>query len=380
MRQYGWPTFLAQSALDTSKASLRQDAPSGPWDVLSPAEPEPAPLASEPRLMEPGLRRDFSDDFRDLRSQFNQRHKERAGERLPQLLRIIERGDGRELGRFVEVARSNKKVLRDKGCAWCNARIVLQPTQAQVREGFRVAKECELCLAWHCNECGAFNINLGTGNSQARRGSRPTGRPVGIECCQPCCRLFDVLLWNQDTPPKGLPSSSAAIMSAHQDIAAGLTSFVSALVQLEGLVRIEELEVATRRPVPSSVDAPTRVARAQCKNACKEVSAMSLASAAATKKAVETALRRLAEVPCSAMGTPRRDAKLKEEVIKYGKGTLTDYDCRLWAVELRLAAAGASVTERRPPGRTLFGQEDIAEPQAVSRQAQVMSGYPTPPA
>lgn len=351
MLMYGWSYFLAQPEVGVKAA------PSGPWDVLSPTPPS-TPQAPSPRIFDPGAnRRDLSGHFRELRSQYNERHKLRAGDRLPQLLGIVERGDARGLDRFVEVARSSKKVLRSQGCAWCNARLALRPTQAQKGVGFRVAKECELCLSWHCGECCAFTINLGGGSTQARRGSRAASKPISIECCAPCCRLFDVVLWQQESPPKSLPASSAALTALHQEIAAGLTSFVSALAQLEGLTRMEEIcDSPTMKSVANS---PTRKAFSM---ASQEALRNSLAGTAMAKTAVELALRRLADVPCH---TPKRDTKLKEELIRHGKLTLTDCDCRLWAVELRLEVAGTGMTPSRPqPQNKFFPSEEEDSVQA----------------
>lgn len=334
---------VASEAATASEPVKQEDAaPSGPWGVYS---SQPSVAAAPSRILGPGTRRDHTKEFQELRALYNERHRERAGPRLPWLLRIIDQGDAQELSKFVEVARaSQRKGQPDGGCAWCNARIALRPTPPQTAKGFQVAKECELCLAWHCAPCCSSFVSLG-----AEQASRRSSRSIGIECCDPCRRLFDVLLWQQESPPQGLTESSAKLLATHRDIAAGLTSFACGLAQLEGLMRIGELEATEHQsPAGHEGDSPARV-RAECQQAL----ATSQASIATAKKMIAIALRQVSDLVCR---TPGKDSKVQEALIRHGKVTLSDLECRLWAAELRLAKSGLDVPQPRvPPRRSSFG-------------------------
>jgi len=350
---FAWtnPGEPAAKALEDAHATpcRRQQAvsSSGPWDVLQPAPhtraaaTPSASSSSEPRPSGPGLRRDHTRELRELRAVYNDQHRKRAGPRLPELLAIIEQGDPLKLASFLEVVRGSiGKARPQQGCAWCNTLITAKASDSGPLipiQGF--AKECEICQAWHCSSCCSSFIALNgeRPNQAPTRGSRrrSSSRPVGITCCDPCRRAFEIQhLWKKEAPPDGLPEPARRLFEMHKDIAGGLTSYGAALAQLEGLLLTLIREIETS---PSSGDAE------DLRVECRQALAASQHSLAAAKHRVETALRQIEELRLQA---PTKSIRVKEALLKHGKAGLRDLERRSLAAQMRMEAHGL---EAAPP-------------------------------
>lgn len=311
----------------------------------------------------PGLRRDLTEDFRELRDLCNERHRQRAGPRLGWLLRIIGHGDAQELAHFVEVIRTTKKGQPARACAWCNSRIALRPDPAEMSDGVRQAKECQICMAWHCNPCCAYFVNFGVGEPAAKAIWR--GRSSGLECCHPCKRLFDVLLWQQEAPPRGLAECSRQLLAAHGELDAGLTTLASTLAQLEGLAQLPDLTAPAGLPEGDSE--PLDEVREECRQALTTTRAKAMAA----NTAVETTLRNVDKIVCAGRG---RDDRIKEALVRRGRLGLDELKCRLRAVELRLNDAAVRGRRSRLQVRRRSWQEgDVAGAEAYPLEPTALS-------
>lgn len=333
--EYGWAEYVP-----------------GPWSVFSSALPSPlgSPRGELPRMLAapvgPGVRRDLSSNFKELRGLCNERHRMRAGPRAPWLFGIIERGDTQELARFVQTVRDNEssRSSASTSCSWCNARLAPQKRdKAAKAAGIRKAKECQLCTNWHCEECCSFFVSLGGGHIEERSTPKWVWKP--LEVCGCCHRLFDVHLWRQDAPPRCLRPSSAQLNDIHGELEGGLTIYAGRVAQLEGLAQLGDLEATQERQAfAAGIDLDEEDVRAarEAVDASKAEISKVRADVAAARTQIETCLRRAAQIdiPPPRSRTARQgDPKLREALIRRTKANLMELTHRAMQVELRLNPA-----------------------------------------
>lgn len=317
----------------------------------------------------PGERRDLTSEFEGLRAQYRSRRADLSGPRIEWLERITTLRDQHGLARFVEIGRAPLDT-ESKVCARCEARIVIDVPQSRrgsiqrrstvdrqgsrgsvaaapsLPEGVRLAKACQVCMRWMCQTCCTHRVDLaplaGNAPMQARaasprgsfraaspRGSFKAASPQGggalateLECCIQCHSTIDALRWRHEEPLAGLSPSAASLVSAHAKLAEQMTSVVTHMAQVEGLLRLAE---STTGELPDEFHEALQTKSREAKEA---------------QLAIEASVRAIGEVVCPP--PPCRDGRIREALMSHGKKLLLDQKPRVAAAAGRARSVNTS--------------------------------------
>eukprot|EP00927_Polykrikos_kofoidii_P067716 TRINITY_DN63161_c0_g1_i1.p1 TRINITY_DN63161_c0_g1~~TRINITY_DN63161_c0_g1_i1.p1 ORF type:complete len:448 (+),score=47.83 TRINITY_DN63161_c0_g1_i1:192-1535(+) len=325
----------------------------------------------------PGIRRDYTSTFRDLRRQFRQRNFELAGPRIQWLASIAADRDAPALARFVDIGFEATRSPPSKACAWCNARLGSAKRRSGIgtvgktnvdTDGTRPPRLCHVCSKWHCVVCCNQTADLtvfvgeqdqlrrksGLSSWATRQTAASLNRCKNLESCNSCRRLVDIAQWRRESPPSGLAPSSQKLFAVHAKLAERMTKLSVALAQLEGLTRLVELyntegvELKSEQEQPEEDDCSpyrdevlrrARSASTRASDLRQEYAdalAVSRTHASQAQLALEATLRSLCEAAGASVAPgPPRDEKLREALHQHGRRLLEDLKPRLSTALMR---------------------------------------------
>lgn len=156
-------------------------------------------------------------------------------------------------------------------------------------------------------------------------------RETVLESCDSCRRFLEKLRRRQEPPHAGLRPASAQMVTEHALLARGMTSFASALAQLEGLARV----AGTLREEglqESSIGSAGDESMVSATSACLEALQLSRRTAEGELLKIEERVR---AVEAIAVPPGTRDERVKREILRAARRQIEDLKPRLGAAVRR---------------------------------------------
>eukprot|EP00929_Paragymnodinium_shiwhaense_P100144 TRINITY_DN62202_c0_g1_i1.p1 TRINITY_DN62202_c0_g1~~TRINITY_DN62202_c0_g1_i1.p1 ORF type:complete len:442 (+),score=70.49 TRINITY_DN62202_c0_g1_i1:70-1395(+) len=319
-------------------------------------------------LWEPGVRRNLTETYEDLRALHRERRETLAGQRRSTLRGILEEhrslDQARRLAQFVQSSSSTSGAEMPPGCSNCNTRLfAASPRGGFLRRGSSMpgtspAKHCFACARWHCEPRCHRIVDLTVFLGEAEHRDRQYRHLREQDCCETCWRFLEVMRWSSLPPPACLDAVSLRVLTSYKGLAGTMTKLIADLAQFEGLVRVKQLHEDLEQRVDFSPQGEELPALPQ-EYQDELVSSRSRALQARTE--LEQCIRAIAsmQVASTALSSPRGGAvasqvqapPLRNLRVRDGLTRLAEIKMETLKPRLTAAAAHGMLSTFRPPGR-----------------------------